>query len=490
MKNTSKFISLLLALILAGSAVGCGSSGTSSDTTTANSGNTTTAPVDDGRVRDDLPEIDMGGKTVNILVREEVDYEFSAEQTGDIIDDAIYKRNADISERFNVNIEYILKPGLWASNAEFQGLISGAVLANDPVYDIVTGQSNIVLPLAQQHYYVDVADQQYLDLTKPYWKSGYIENVKINDHLYTLCGDYALTTLTMSNVIFFNKSLFDDYSIEYPYQSVKDGSWTLDKFLSIVADSAVDLNGDSQISQGDLFGFAAYNNSVVPFTYSCGISMTTPGSDGVRYLDFPDEKAIDVFDKIYALCHSEDFLDTSNVKSITGQPEGDMAIAFKNGEYLMMGMTLENVENLRDMDVDFGILPYPKYDESQENYVTSLLRRLTVASIPISAADYDTSAIILEAMGSYGYNDILPTYYEVALKGKYTRDDDSSEMLDIISASAYFDFMDAYYLDLGTHSDFLSSYALGSSQGVASKFESIRKTLEGYLEKLYAAYED
>ena len=87
-------------------------------------------------------------------------------------------------------------------------------------------------------------------------------------------------------------------------------------------------------------------------------------------------------------------------------------------------------------------------------------------------------------------NEIVPAYYEIALKNKYARDENTVEMLDIISTSSWFSFADAYYTDLGTMSDFFSSYVLGDSEGVASKFDASRKNLEANLEKLYEAYEN
>jgi len=488
MKNNARFIAALLASVTVISAVSCASEAPADETVQTSAEITDTAvseASDEKTVSDDLPDIDLKGKKVSILVREEVDYEFSTEQTGDIIDDAIFDRNQEISERFNMVFDYVLKPGLWANRESFQGLISNAVMAGDSPYDIITGQSNIVLPLASQKMYIDLSDSTYIDFSKPYWKDGYHENVMINGKLYSVCGDNALTTLTMSNVLFFNTKLMDDYSIEYPYQSVKDGAWTLDKFIETVNSAKEDLNGDSVINQHDLRGFTGYNNSIAPFTYSCMATMTSVDSDGTRYIDFPDDKDSDVFDKIQALCISDSFYHAPGAS-----PEAVIVSELNEGRTLFGGMVLEEVERLRDMDTDFGIVPLPKYDEAQEEYVTPILRRLTVSAIPITATDPATSELILEALACIGYNKIIPTYYDVALKDKYIRDAETAEMLDIVVETQYFDFMDAYYDDLGNISDLLASYALFGGSSLASTFESRRNKLETQLETLYEAYED
>ncbi|MCI8387293.1 MAG: extracellular solute-binding protein [Clostridiales bacterium] len=488
MQNIKTRISLLLALLLAASAVSsCGSKENPSDSNdTTPNGTTPSSDTEDSRyVSDDLPDINLDGYEFNILVREEVNYEFDAEQTGDLMDDIIYKRNQDLSERFNCKINYINQPGLWASKSEFQGLITNSVMANDGEYDIVTGQSNIISPLAAQSMFMDVANSKYIDLDKIYWKSGYTDNVKMGDSLYTLCGDYALTALTMSNVIYFNKSILDDLQIEYPYQLVKDGKWTLDAFTKLATDVTRDINGDGIIDTEDLHGFAGYNNSINPFTYSCGISYTKRGADGKMEIDFPSERDIDIYDKVQAFCHSEAFIDTTY---FGGQVEDFMIPEFMNGKYLMMGITLSYVEQLRDMDVDFGILPYPQYDENQNFFRTSVLRRYTIAAVPVTAKNHEYSELLLEALSAYGYNYIVPTYYEIALQGKYIRDDDSKDMLDIISTSSWFDFTDAYYSDFEGVSDYLAGYAFGSSTGVPSFFERYRSKFQTNIDKLYEAY--
>ena len=483
MKNF-RFISLFLSLIIAASAVSCGSQGGETNTTTApqNSDQTTTA-TEDTSIHDDLPARDFKGETITFLVREELGYEFDAEQTGDVVDDAVFKRNQTMTDRFNVNLEYIQTPGLWGSKSEYQGLITSTVMAGDDTYDIVTGQSNIVLPLAVQGIYHDLANAEYIDFEKPYWKAGYHDNAMINGHLYSLMGDYARSTLTESNVMFFNSVLFEDYKVDTPYELVKSGKWTLDAFIKTASEFSHDLDGDGTLGDHDMYGLITDTNGYNPFQYSTGCSLTKREADGTQVIDFPNEKEIDVFDKIFDFCNSDVFRDNATMPA-----EYTMEQAFSGGTTAFISGTLSIVEKLRDMKSDFGIVPYPKYDEEQENYITSILRRVTVASIPTTVAEPEKCTFILEAMASDGYNNIIPAYYEVALKGKYARDDDTAEMLDIISTTSFFAFADVFYAELGANSDMLSNYVKSGSQGLASFFESKKSNIEQLLETLYEDY--
>ena len=202
--STLRIISLFCALLIGATAISCGSDGTP-EVTTAETTSASTTVVDDSRVQDNLPELDLEGRTVNILIREDMAYEFDTEQSGDIMDDVVYERNQDIMDRFNLNLEYIVEPGNWAYKDTYQSLITTAVLANDSTYDIVTGQSNIIIPLAVQGMFYDAANAKYIDYSQPYWKEGFFDNININGKIYVLGGDFAISMLSASNVIFFNK---------------------------------------------------------------------------------------------------------------------------------------------------------------------------------------------------------------------------------------------------------------------------------------------
>ena len=59
----------------------------------------------------------------------------------------------------------------------------------------------------------------------------------------------------MENILF-NKAIFDEYKLEYPYQTVLDGKWTFDAFAALAKQAAKDLNGDTKIDvENDQMGY-------------------------------------------------------------------------------------------------------------------------------------------------------------------------------------------------------------------------------------------
>ena len=502
MKKQNRFAAWILLASLAlmgfpgcgegqGAASGGNSGGASEAVPSADAAGTENAPAEtEEQPFSTLPDVKLGGLTVNTLIREEQKQEFDTELDGDVMDDEVYARRRAVEERFDVSLTYAVEPGSWSFKDGYQNIIRGTVLGGDSTYDIVTGQSNIVQPLNVEGLFANLLDAQYIDLTKPWWVEAYTNGVNLNGSVMTVCGDCALSSFSNANVIFFNKSVMDDRSIAYPYDDALEGKWTLDKMLSLSESVTADLDGDGKISLDDLHGLCAYNNSIQPFFSACGLAYTEENEDGIRVLLTPSERLLDAADRLNAFCHTDSFIDSNSAYQMTGvNTEPAMHEHFKEGKYLFMGLVLEGIEALRDMEVDFGILPYPKYDEEQSRYYTTILRRYTVSAVPISASSADNSALILEALSSEGYRSVIPRYYEIALKGKYVRDESSSQVLDLIKDSLYLEFVDLYYNDLG-FSDFFAGYVMTAAEGTyMSQFQSNQKVWAKKLETLYKAYE-
>ncbi|MDD4772938.1 MAG: hypothetical protein PHZ09_04965 [Eubacteriales bacterium] len=107
--------------------------------------------------------------------------------------------------------------------------------------------------------------------------------------------------------------------------------------------------------------------------------------------------------------------------------------------------------SFKTMNSDYGIIPYPKYDEIQEEYLTRIQDAVALIGVPITLAPdkTETVAATLEALAAESYRRVTPVYFEVAMKVKYSRDDISSQMLDIIRSGAYLNFASIYNESIG-----------------------------------------
>ena len=103
-----RFISLVVLLAMGTIIVSsCGQENNKpGDVTTNDNSSETTAPADDDPFeKDSLPELNFNGETINILYREDVlDSFYAAEQTGEIVGDAVYKAVRAVEDRIGVTI--------------------------------------------------------------------------------------------------------------------------------------------------------------------------------------------------------------------------------------------------------------------------------------------------------------------------------------------------------------------------------------------------
>ena len=149
--------------------------------------------------------------------------------------------------------------------------------------------------------------------------------------------------------------------------------------------------------------------------------------------------------------------------------------AFEEDRALFYAEVLSTIINLRSMDTDFGLLPMPKYDEKQVDYITFVNPAASLVGIPIYQKNKENarrSGYILEAMAYYGHEYVMPEYIEKAIKGKSTRDEKSIDMLEIL-------FKHRMY-DLGLINDW-NAYASGYSDLVfnnKNEFSKLYKKVE------------
>ena len=237
-----KIISVLLCAANLLALAACGEAepdAVNNETTAAQTDEPTTEAVRE----DSLPELDYNGETVTIYAASDLPItEFDAEQTGDIVDDAVYKRNVTVEERLNVQLEYIMTPGLWANENEYKSAVRNSVNSGDAAYDIVAGYGVFISQLAAEQLFSDLTATQYLDFDKPWWSDSLLSDLAVGGRLYFASGDISTNLIGSAFAVLFNKQLAEDYSLGNLYQLVDDGSWTLDKLFSLTKDTYTDLN--------------------------------------------------------------------------------------------------------------------------------------------------------------------------------------------------------------------------------------------------------
>ena len=482
-------LSILLSLLMLSSVVtACGGDGetavTTDAATAAQTVDTTPVETEPSYLPDDLPEdLDFGGDVVHIFGWERDVPEFTVDgETGDIVNDAIFARNRTVEERLNVDLTYTLAPGNSTYKGEWVKQVKQTTMAGDGANDIVGGYSMAGATLAYNRLLMDLKEQPYLDFTKPWWPSSLINEATCDDKLYFCSGDISNYMIYYLNAVFFNKSMTQAYDVEDLYALVKDGKWTLDKMAQLSADVYHDLNGDGKKDPADQFGMTLSSVCADSLFFSSGLRTTEIGEDGLPVISpmFGSEKTQTLVAYLVDL-----FKTNSAYLSL----DNDYMLPFleERAMFFLVDVAFAG-DKLRFTEIDYGILPLPKYDEAQENYNTISSFTYTLYGIPVDAKNPDRSAAVLECLGSEAYRTVSPALFETALKVKYAGDDATSEMYDIIRDGVVFDIGRIFNDSMNslTYSLFRGALQQGNPNW-ASTYKSNSKGLEKNLAKVITA---
>ena len=139
------------------------------------------------------------------------------------------------------------------------------------------------------------------------------------------------------------------------------------------------------------------------------------------------------------------------------------------------------------MQSDYGIVPYPKLDENQDEYSSIVHDIIRLMFVPSNCANVDSVCAVLEEMAFLGYRDVLPEYYNVLMKNKYARDDISSSMIDIIRDSLMTDIGMIY--NFNGMSNIMRRLIQGKSDNFASKYAEMEPAALVKIEEHIAKFE-
>ena len=447
---------------------------------------------------DSLPDgLDFDGAVINLLIpggevnQVTMDEFYAESETGDIINDAVYRRNMAAEERLNVTLNVICGPDLHHWD-EMNKMIRTSILSADNAYQLIAGWSARAPALALDGLFFNLKDLSYLNLSEPWWTQSISEELTLGGKLHFAVGDMTTSLIASCSVIFFNKRLQQDYSVPDLYEVVLDGKWTIDYMDELSRGISSDLNGDGIMDEKDLYG-AAYTtlNVVDGFLQSSNIKMTKNDEKGIPYLDMEAEKIGILIDKIYNLLYENQgayTLQGDNFENLVCK-QFDM---FKNDQVLLLPEVLlpNFIGQLRDMKSDYGIIPYPKFDGAQEKYLSRIWDIVSLMCVPINCDVPEAVGAFMEAMGSESYRKLTPVYYETALKIKYSRDDISAKMIDIIREGAYLNFASIYNESIDNPWFCMRELMTNKSNNFASWYERneprianrINRIMEKYLE--------
>jgi len=395
----------------------------------------TTAPVGEQNVNENgLPEYDFGQYEFNILsvgrgtvCTDDFAYE---EDSANLLDQAIYSRNLEVENLYNVKIKTQWKDTTanQRSPEGFQTLMREAT-SGDATYDLCVIPGYDVSELAYNGYLTDLNKLPHFDGSASWYDQKAVETFTFGDSLFFTAGDYGINLMDQTYCIAFNKNLAADYGIEDLYSLVKGNKWTLEKMNEIAKSVSNPEN--------NVYGNLYWVDSIYGALNAADRQLVVLDEATLNYkLAANDETTINVLRDFYEMVMNE----SVSLKYQHNSAAKEYVDIFSGNQALFFLTTIGTLADFRDMDTDYGILPYFLYTENQAEYHNTVAPfYMNYMCVPLVVENYQRTSAIMEAIGYYSEQEIIPAYYDKTLNGKYVRDAESSAMLDIIFDTRAYD---------------------------------------------------
>ena len=438
----------------------------------------------DGRLNPDLEIKDLDGYCFAVFgtgVNEGGDWNvhdlLAAEgaEGANAIDEGLYKRNMFLEDTYNFSFTLTEAGTRFCRDEAYTLLMAGDQAFDDFCLNGFEGPA-----LAAEGMFLDMNELPYLDFEKDYWTPSLLQPLTVNGRLFTAVGDISIVYKQGVEAFYFNKTIAADKKIPSIYQLVYDDQWTYEKLFSFAAIGTTDLNGDTKIDANDCYGIQAQIFLPMVLFQGSGEQVITKDDNDEFVIGCDSDRAVNVIQTVtdYLKNQSED------VHTSAWQ---EMLTRFNEGKALFYNECMLHVETMRGYDVDFGIIPAPKYNEEQDGYHHLVTPgEMYMHSLPFDAEDPDRSAYILEVTAVASKFYVTPAYYDVSLKNKYTRDEESKDMLDIIFSTVRLDAGNVY--GFGRLYDYVTS-CIRDGGNIASIIGALKKSTETAIQSTLDQFE-
>ena len=410
--------------------------------------------------------------------------------------DAVYTRNQLCEQKYNITIENELK-------GEDYDDYKNLYIIGDQTFDVVYGWANrfaLGVTSGQFYDFADLDDAGYIDMSQSYWNPDVNYSLSVADRYFLATNDITMESIAWTGCMFFNPQIVEDYGLENPHDLVYSNEWTVDKFLEMVAAVHGDLDGQADFTIEDCYGLIDLGTTGA-LLYGCDCHLV----DDDYQLAIGSERITNLITKIHQTLddtsHVFSYDAITNGADTGGNPWKYARSYFANGHSLFLTGTPDITEEFRNMETGYGIVPMPKFDSNQEDFVAAIDSCSGVFIVPNFEkrsdgvnSSYERTGMILEYLAYKSSEDkedsVLNAYYETTIKGQRQTIEENKNMLDMIKGHGSYEWAQVFWVG-GDPSDDSKTIAgvLGemasSGRGLASKYKQNQKRLQEAIDTLY-----
>ncbi|MGI6194102.1 MAG: hypothetical protein ACOYIJ_01850 [Eubacteriales bacterium] len=421
----------------------------------------------------EIPQEDFDGYTFTILTGGPETYNWSRadfdEPSEDAYENAMYERNLAIEELLEIVITSVEE----GRGGNTYNLFKTSTQAVSGDYDCAFLTLTHSATATGAGLCLTWDNLEYVDLTKSWWNKASVDQLSLGGNTYMVAGEAMLSDKECLWLVYFLKDKIKDWGLEDPYELVANNKWTWDKMMEMAAVIVDDINGDGVMDKNDCWGLTTHGENYAALWMAAGHKLIELDKDGIPYQAWGTEEFFTIFEKIAEIM--------GNTEVVYGTDIAFISDSLKQNRTLFGTEVVAFIKAYRGNEYEFGLLPMPKYDSSQEDYYTYAAVNSDLCVVGLDCADTYRTSIILEALACYGKKILLPVYYEEQLRTRFARDEESGAMLDIIFKNRMYDLGVAF--DWGSVKTSLSSYTANPASLYASLEKSINKSMAKSLEK-------
>ncbi|MBQ7921667.1 MAG: extracellular solute-binding protein [Clostridia bacterium] len=373
-------------------------------------------------------DLDFGGETFTMAFQNNSNNYYVEESDGTALSNAIYNRQKDTENFLNVELK-LYDPLKWEdfTNHYKAGDDSAQLYLMDCIFhvnDAVMGG-----------YLYNLDALPHVDFTADWWDREQMDNLKLGKHTNIGSSDFVLVH---TNTIMFNRNMVEANNLEDPYELLFDGKWTMDKFFELSEAVSNDSNGNDVIDIGDTFGFNYGDGSqLIDFMTAAGIDTAKVDEEGIVQLVINTEKTAEWVEKMYKIYERPDIFYANCFKEKVDR------VSFADGNILFTASSPGNLVKAAEYEFTVGMLPYPKWNEEQEEY--RCLNWSNCLTVPGTIKNPDMVGAVLEYLSWHSSKEFVPAYYDQTLGTKYSEDEQTRKAVQLIFDSFVFDPAENYF---------------------------------------------
>ena len=342
---------------------------------------------------------------------------------------SVFTRNTLAEELLNIDIIMLEGGGTY----EIDDLVKTLVKAGGDDFDITLGDLTCNIPLGCEGYFYNLCDIPTLDLANEWWDKEFVDTFTYkHNYLYNVTGDYTIFDDYAAACIFYDKQVMENFNLEDPADLVDAGTWTIDAMMEMASKATNDLTGNG-MDPDDAYGFFDNGYALTHLVEGCDIHMAELDEEGIPQVVIENEKFSNavqaVFEKVI-----------QSPATLLGEGDHNKDIMLED-RVLFLYEQVGGINQLRNMESDFSLLPLPKLNADQKDY-TSVVNGIwcTALSVPVCAREVDRTGIIMDVLGGMSTDTVDASLHKVVLGPKLFREKRTVDMLKYVIASKRYDW--------------------------------------------------